>query len=280
MTSEGPRYEERTFRAADGALLFGRTWDPDPTTGAVCLVHGIGEHSGRYRGIAEVLGRAGYAVTAFDLRGHGRSSGRRGDARIDRTMEDIDLVLGETRSRFDHVPCFLYGHSLGGVMVLAFAEQRRPALAGTVATGAALQPDLLDHRIKVFFTRALGPIVPGVTVASGLDPSLISRDATVVATYRSDPHVHSKVSLGLAFGLLETIERTFADADRLAVPVLLLHGGLDRLNHPEGSLALGTRIQNDCTVRIYEGLYHEIHNEPERDLVLDDLVGWMDAHAG
>ncbi|HZD67570.1 MAG TPA: alpha/beta hydrolase [Actinomycetes bacterium] len=272
-------HEDHVLRARDSVPLLAQTWSPDRApTGVVCLVHGLGDHSGRYRHLCSALVGAGYAVAAFDLRGHGRSDGRRGHTLIDETMNDIDLVLDDTRRRFGSIPCFLYGHSLGGLLVLAYALRRRPALAGVVASGPALHTALREQKAKVLAVRALGRLLPRVTLPSGLEDSLLSRDPEVVAAYRADPLVHSRASLGFAMGALATIDWTLAHADRFPLPLLILHGGADRLNYPSGSRAFADRAGGDCTLKIYQGLYHEIHNEPERQRMLDDLVHWLDDH--
>jgi acylglycerol lipase len=271
--------EEHVLQARDGVSLFVRTWSPQAApTGVVCVVHGIGEHSGRYGHLCSALVQAGYAVAAFDLRGHGRSDGGRGHVPIDETMDDIDLVLDDTKGRFGSVPCFLYGHSLGGLLVLAYALRRRPALAGIVASGSALHTALREQKAKVLAVRVLGRLLPRVTLPTGLDDQALSRDPEVVAAYRADPLVHDRASLGFARETIATMDWTLAHADRLALPVLLIHGDADQVNYSSGSRAFAGRVPGDCTLKVYEGLYHEIHNEPEKQRVLDDLVHWLDDH--
>jgi len=276
----GGKHEEHRLHARDGITLFAQSWSAEgAATGVVCVVHGIGEHSGRYGHLVSVLMRAGYYVEAFDLRGHGRSDGRRGHTPIDETMDDIELVLNDTRQRFGSIPCFLYGHSLGGLLVLAYTLHRRPPLAGVVASGSALHTALREQRAKVFAVRVFGRLLPRVTLPSGLDDSLLSRDPEVVAAYRADPLVHARGSLGFARGVMSAIDWTNANAERFPVPLLILHGGADRLTYPAGSRAFAGMVPGDCTLNIYEGLYHEIHNEPERQQVFFDLIHWLDAYA-
>jgi acylglycerol lipase len=271
---------EHRLRAGDGASLFARAWAPDVAPkAAVCVVHGIGEHSGRYGGLRDALLPHGYAVSTFDLRGHGRSDGRRGHLRIDDAMGDIELVLDDTRRRFGSIPCFLYGHSLGGLLVLHYALQRRPTLAGVVATGPPFHTALLEHPAKALTARVLGRLLPSVTLPSGLDDTLISRDPAVVAAYRADPLVHCRTSLGLARDTMAAAERDLADAGQFSLPLLIMHGGADQLTYPSGSSMFAERVPGDCTVKVYDGLYHEIHNEPERQQVFADLISWLVAVA-
>ena len=274
----GSLYVEHRLRAGDGTSLFARAWAPKGAPkGAVCLVHGIGDHSGLYGHLCDGLLRGGYAVSTFDLRGHGRSDGRRGYLRIDDAMGDLELVLDDTRRRFG-LPCFLYGHSLGALLVLHYALQRRPPLAGVVAVGPPYHTALREHRAKMLAIRAFGSLLPSVTLKSGLDATLISRDPHVVAAYRADPLVHSRASFGLARDAMAAADHDLANADRFALPLLIMHGGADRVNYPSGSRLFAERVPGDCTLMVYEGLYHEIHNEPERQQVFDDLLPWLDTH--
>ena len=263
---------------AGGLTIHTRLWEPEGTAKAiVVLVHGLGEHSGRYEAVAARLTEAGYAVSSFDLRGHGQSAGGRGDTRFAVTFQDIDRLLADAAGRFTPRPCFLYGHSLGGLLVLAYTLERRPAVAGVVASGAALHTALREQKVKLILVRLLGPLLPRLALPSGLDDRFISRDPDVVAAYRADPLVHDKATLGFGLDAVRAADATLAGAARFPVPLLLLHGGADRLTYPSGSRAFAAALDPDmCTLTVYDELYHEVHNEPERAGVLDDVVAWLD----
>ena len=270
------RLEERDVDAA-GVILHTRRWEPDgPVRAVVCLVHGLGEHSGRYGHVAARLTDAGYAVCAFDLRGHGASGGKRGDTRFAETFDDIDRLLTDTADRFPGRPVFLYGHSLGGLLVLAYTLDRRPAVAGVVASGPALRTALREQKAKVLLVRVLAPLLPRLALPSGLDDSQISRDPAVVAAYRADPLVHDKATLGFGRDAIAAADTALAGAAGFPVPLLLLHGGADRLTDPGGSRAFAAGLGSACTLSVYDGLFHEIHNEPEQAQVLTDIVAWLD----
>ena len=255
-----------------------RRWEPDgPAKAVVCLVHGLGEHSGRYDAVAGRLVEAGYAVMAFDLRGHGRSGGRRGDTRFAATYGDIDRLLADAAGQYPAAPRFLYGHSLGGLLVLSYTLKERPALAGVVATGAALQTALREQKAKVLAVRILGPLLPHLAMPSGLDETLISRDPAVVAAYRADPLVHDRATLGFGRDALDAADTSLGHAPEFPVPLLLLHGGADRLTYPSGSRAFASALGAErCSLIVYDGLYHEVHNEPEQARVSADVVAWLD----
>ena len=265
---------------AGGATLHVRLWEPDGDPQAVvCLVHGLGEHSGRYGPLAARLAGAGYAVRAFDLRGHGLSSGRRGDTRFADTMGDIDRLIEGAAERFPVRPVFLYGHSLGGLLVLTYALERRPAVAGVVASAAALHTALREQKVKLLLVRLLAPLLPHLALPSGLDDTLLSRDPAVVAAYRADPLVHDRATLGFGQDAVRAGDSNLAGAAAFPVPLLLLHGGADRITYPSGSRAFAAALGGrDCTLLVYEGLLHEIHNEPEQGRVLDDVTAWLDRH--
>lgn len=263
---------------AGGLTIHTRLWEPEGSVQAVVgLVHGLGEHSGRYGPVAERLTAAGYAVASFDLRGHGRSGGRRGDTRFAATFDDIDRLLSDAAVRFPDRPLFLYGHSLGGLLVLAYTLERQPAVAGVVSSGAALHTALREQKAKVLLVRILGQLLSHIALPSGLDDTLISRDPDVVAAYRADPLVHDRAALGFGLDAIRAADSALAGSDRFPVPLLLIHGGADRLTYPTGSRAFAAAVDPGlCTLTVYDGLFHEVHNEPERARVLDDIVAWMD----
>jgi alpha-beta hydrolase superfamily lysophospholipase len=271
----------RTFESeadSSGLPIHTCLWEPEgPALAVVGLVHGLGEHCGRYRRVATRLTEAGYAVSSFDLRGHGHSGGRRGDTRFAAAFADIDRLLCDAADRFPDRPRFLYGHSLGGLLVLAYTLEHKPEVAGVVATGAALHTALREQKTKVLLVRTLGRLLPRLTLPSGVDDRLISRDPGVVSTYRADPLVHDRATLGFGLDAIRAADATLAGAAGFPVPLLLLHGGDDRLTYPTGSQAFANDADAGlCTLFVYDGLFHEVHNEPERARVLDDVVAWLD----
>lgn len=275
-----PPPELQASLRSDGVKIHTRWWEPDGDARAVvCLVHGLGEHSGRYDAVAARLTAAGYGVCAFDLRGHGESGGRRGDTRFAAAYEDIDRLLADAAGWFPRAPRFLYGHSLGGLLVLSYTLGRRPALAGVVASGAALHNSLREQKAKLFLVRILAPLLPGLALPSGLDDTLISRDPAVVAAYRADPLTHDRATLGFGRDAVDAADAALAHAVEFPVPLLLLHGGADRLTYPSGSRAFAAALGAErCTLVVYDGLYHEVHNEPEQSRVSADVVAWLDRH--
>jgi acylglycerol lipase len=268
------------LQSPDGAQLHA-TWSaPDHAKATIVLVHGLGEHSARHAHVAQRLVDSGYAVEQFDLRGHGRSPGTRGHSPFGPTLDDIEAALDDAETRVPGVPRFLYGHSLGALLALTYALRRRPALAGVVASSAGLRSPVLDQRLKITAARLLGSLLPSIAIPSGLDDSGLSRDPAVIEAYRADPLVHDKASLALGKDGAEGAGWALAHAGEFDLPLLMFHGSADPVTYARGTEEFAAAVPGDVTVRIYEGLYHEPHNEPEQDEVLADVVAWLDAHCG
>jgi alpha-beta hydrolase superfamily lysophospholipase len=274
-------HTQMEWTSPDGIKFYGQAWEPDaPPRAVVALVHGLGEHSGRYAHVAEALNRAGYALMAFDLRGHGKSTGQRGHApSYEALMQDIDRFLGEVDRRFPGRPRFLYGHSLGGGLVLNYVLRRRPQLAGVVATGSALRSPLEQQTFKVTMARLLSGILPTMTMHSGLSAEALSHDPQVVQAYVNDPLVHDLATPRLAVeGFAAGHWALEHAAEFPPVPLLLMHGSADAICFADGTRDFAGKVPGDCTLKIWEGLYHEVHNEPQKGEVLGYLVDWLNAH--
>lgn len=269
---------EMRWRLKNGVELFAQGWQPDANAKAVVsLVHGLNEHSSRYAHVAAALNQAGYAVLAFDHHGHGRSGGARGHIPSSSVfLESLDLLLQEAEQRFPGKVRFLYGHSLGGIVVLYYTLSRQPALAGVIATSAGLRTALEEQKFKAALTKWLSPFLPKLSIPTGLDPGQLSRDPEIVAAYMRDPLVENQATLGLARSALEAIQYVFNHAREFQLPLLLMHGDHDRIAYPRSSQEFASLVRSPCTLKIWEGLYHETHNEPEKDQVLAYVISWLD----
>ncbi|MDN5933011.1 MAG: lysophospholipase [Pseudonocardia sp.] len=250
----------------------------DPT-GVLLVCHGLGEHSGRYGSVEDALVPDGWAVYGLDHRGHGRSTGRR--AHLDRYSDwltDFDAFRMLVAARHPGLPLFLLGHSMGGQIALAYALDHGAGLAGLVLSAPALASDAVP-RAAVPLLRLLARVAP-TSRPAGIDATKISKDPAVVADYRADPLVHhGNPTLGLFTALFGQFDVLPQRSRELRLPVLLQHGSLDELTDPAGTRALEAAIGTpDLTVRWYEGLWHEIYHEPEREQPLSDLREWLAAH--
>lgn len=271
------RVEGRLVGAGDVELRW-QGWVPGAPTGIVLLSHGLGEHSGRYARVVDALTPDGWAVYGHDHRGHGLSGGRR--VHLDDYADwlaDLDAVRRTVAARHPGLPVFLLGHSMGGQIALAYALEHQAELAGLVLSAPALANDSIPKQ-AVPVLRLLGRVAPTLRPA-GIDITKISKDPAVVAAYQADPLVwQGKPTLALGLGLFAKFDELVARASELRLPVLLQHGTADVLAPPEGSRRLAAAGVADLTVRWYEGLWHEIYNEPERERPLSDLREWLAAH--
>jgi acylglycerol lipase len=270
-------HQTDAFPGAGGKRIFWQWWAPDSGPHAVIvLVHGASEHSDRYRHVAARLVAEGYAVYALDHRGHGRSQGARAVIdRIANAVADVDHVVLAAGSRHPGVPIFVLGHSMGGTISVAYALAHQDRLSGLILSGPLAALEAAPAPLR-FAGRVLSLVAPGLPLVA-IDSSLVSRDPEVVAAYQADPLVHhGKLPARTVAELAAVIDTFPARAPEIKVPTLILYGTADRLCPPAGSEMLGDRVgAADKLVKPYEGLYHEILNEPEREQVLDDVCDWL-----
>jgi alpha-beta hydrolase superfamily lysophospholipase len=241
-------------------------------------VHGYAEHSGRYEGLGSWFAERGFAVHAYDHRGHGRSGGRRCHVAAFREyLDDLDGFLQIVRREHSGIPITLVGHSMGGLIAVAHLVERRPAIHSAVTSGAGLALGQGISRLRVSAARVLRHLLPRLSLGSGLDPNGLSRDPEVVKGYLEDPLVHRRMTTSLAAELLGAVPRTAARALEVEVPLLMLHGEEDPLCPAEGSRAFfdGLAVAGS-DLRIYPELRHEIFNEPERERVYLDILEWLE----
>lgn len=268
---------EFEIRSTDGLTLYGQEWTPEgKPKSVVCLVHGLGEHCGRYSHAAETFNREETALIAFDLRGHGRSEGKRGHASsYELLMSDIFQYLEKARQRDPTAPLFLYGHSLGGNLVIHYALREHPKLAGVIASAPLLRLSFAPPAWKTTLLRLMYRFWPSLSLPSGLETSALSRDAEVVRSYQNDPLVHNQISARLGIDMLEAGEWNLEHAAEFPLPLLLMHGDADRITSAQASREFAARAGETCTLKIQKNLYHELHNELEQNEVLADVIRWM-----
>jgi acylglycerol lipase len=271
------RRAESPFQVPGHATLFRRSWVPPEAQNLVVLVHGYAEHSGRYEHVGRWLASRGCAVHAYDQRGHGRADGPRGHVRrFGDFLDDLACFLELCRREHPDLPAFAVGHSMGGLVVAAFACERAPDLAGAALSGAALELGQVPSAPERAALRLLRPLAPRLALQRPIAPELLSRDPSVGRAYLEDPLVFRRITLSLAAELFDAGGRTLQGAGRVRIPMLVLHGEDDRLCLASGSRrffeGLGTAGSD---LRVIPGLRHEIFNEPERESVFADLLGWM-----
>ena len=267
------------WTSQDGLEMYAQSWEPENKPKAiVCLVHGLGEHVGRYTHVAVDLTKAGYVLTGYDLRGHGKSGGPRGHTpSYEALMDDTSKFINLVKNHYPQLPCFLYGHSLGGTLVINFALCRSAELSGVIATGPWLKLAFQPPAPKVILGRIMDNILPGFSQASGLETAALSRDSEIVRAYENDPLVHDKISARLFLNTFDTGLWALEYAGELTLPLLLMHGGADRITSVEASQQFAKSAGEKVTLRIWEGFYHEIHNEPEQKEVFAFTIEWLNS---
>ena len=279
---------ERSVRTRDGLTLTRRDWPLADAKGTIVIVHGLGEHIGRYAHVAARLNADGWDVVGYDQRGHGTSPGERGRlAADDDLLADLAALVDDVQREGGHQrPLVLLGHSLGGLVAARFVagalETPRPAWQRDV-DALVLSSPALDVGMSLAqraLLATLGAAAPNLAVANGLDPNAISREPAVVAAYRADPWVHDRIAPRLGRFIADAGPAVRALAPRWRVPTLLLYAGSDRLVLPAGSAAFAAAAPASVvTTREFPALFHEIFNEPERDEVLSVLTTWLDTLA-
>jgi acylglycerol lipase len=280
----GSEHREGSFAGAGGLEIYWQSWRADfPAKAIVVISHGAGEHGGRYRHVVERIVPAGYPVYAHDHRGHGRSEGKR--AVIDRMRNataDLDTFIGQAREAEPGPPLILLGHSMGGCISLAYILEDQSKLDAVVLSAPAAKLEQASAPVRLA-SRVLSAVTPGLGVFE-VDAELISHDPEEIEAYRTDPLVHQGKLPARTIAELAAAIETFEDRmGNLTLPLLGLHGSEDRLAPVEAS-RMANRLagSEDKTLKVYEGLRHEIFNErpADRERVIGDLLGWLDAHAG
>ena len=287
-------------RLATGGLeLFYRAWRPaDDTRASVVIAHGLGEHGGRYGRLVDALVTRGFAASAMDHRGFGRSPGPKGHVNSwAEYRTDLGGFLDLARQADPGVPLFLYGHSMGALIALDYALEasaERPgapgsppsggsipderSLRGLILSGVPLKPVGVAKPWLVLVAKALSRILPRTALRPGVDAGALSRDPEVVRAYEEDPLVHRRATARWGVEALSAIERANGRLPELKLPLLVVHGGDDPLNSPEGSRLVAERAGSaDATLRIYRGVRHEPHNDLAWEAAVRDVADWIEA---
>jgi acylglycerol lipase len=263
------QHTEFNWTTPDGINIVGQTWQPlSAPRAVVALAHGLGEHAGRYTHVAQFFADNGIATVAYDRRGHGKSGGQRGHTPdYEFYLDEVATLVAKTKEQFPNLPVFLYGHSMGGNIVLNYVLRRKlSGIAGVISSAAVIR---LAFRPNPFVLNL------GFSQNNQLDTAALSRDKAVVDAYNADPLVHDRLSSVAGLGILEYADYLCNNAGAFPVPLYITHGSDDKTTAAEGSEWFAGAYSGDITLKIWQSLYHEIHNEPQQATVLSEMIAWL-----
>ncbi|RUS45421.1 alpha/beta hydrolase [Cohnella sp. AR92] len=272
-------YRETEWRTRDNTPMFACEWlpeDPAQAKAFIGLVHGMGEHTGRYRHVAEMLVQKGYVVWAFDQYGHGRTPGKRGHApSYDALLEGPEYLLAEAARRYPRLPAFLYGHSMGGNLTLNYLLRHQPNIAGAIVSSPWLKLAFNPPPLQAMLGRFVERIYPHYTNHRPLVAERLTSDPAMIRRIAEDPEGHGYITARFFFGVSRAGQWAIANASRLSVPVLLMHGGDDKVTSLQASRQFAENAGANCKLIEWPGYRHELHNETERGAVFAVIRKWL-----
>mgnify|MGYP001289508081 FL=1 len=244
----------------------------------IFLVHGMGEHAKRYAHVIEYFKNVNIATVAIDLRGHGNSEGQRGHMpSFDQMMHDLTLSLAHVTNDYKGIPVILYGHSMGGNLILNYLLRNSDGVIGAIATGPYLRLGFDPPKWKVLLAKLSANIYPALSQPTGLERVALARSPQIIDEYENDPLVHDRMTASFFINIHQAGINAIARSKELEIPILLMHGSEDRLTSPEGSKDFHANAGSNVTFHLLEGLYHEVHNEPEKNQVFKIQFEWIEA---
>lgn len=271
---------ETSYTTHDGKKLYLQAWLPENPKASMLLVHGLGEHSGRYMAMVSKLNELGVAVFTFDGRGHGKSVSGKPTAYFDSHddyLRDIDVLLGKAKNYLPGLPAFLYGHSMGGGLVASYVLKYKPEVRGVILSSPAIKEAEGTSPILIAASSLVNRLLPKLKVLK-LDIAGISRIPEEVEKYQNDPLVYQEnIPARTGYELYQVMQFIQQEAEKFTLPFLLIHGDADRLTNPKGSeLFFGKAKSEDKTFRLIPGGYHELINDSDREVVMQLIVDWVE----
>ena len=264
--------------SSQGQAFYAQAWTPEQAPQAVvALIHGHGEHSGRYPGVAQALTQAGFALAGFDLYGHGQTQGKRGHApSLEALHASIQAFLDQLQERFAGCPIFLYGHSMGGCLAASYTLRHQPPVQGVILSSPWFQLAFRPSGVDLFLARTMVNIYPAFTQSTKLDATAISRDPAEVQRYQDDPLVHDLISPALFMAIHREATWLLEQASAWNAPLLLVHGTGDRLTSWQASERFASEAGGeDLTWHPVEGGFHELHHDPGRQDLFATYIAWL-----
>lgn len=269
---------ENFHPTADGVSIYYKAWLVAEPKAIIGIVHGLGEHCNRYEHVAQYFNRQGYSVVGYDRRGHGRSGGSKGHTtQFQYLYDEITFLLDWVEMLQPGQAKIFYSHSMGANLAMNYClDIRLYQIKGIVATGPWIRLPNPPPSLLIAFARLMNRVWPGFAQSNGLDQNAISSDPAEVQKYVSDPLVHSRISARLAVNMFDAAYRLDHYTSLFPIPLLLMHGEADQITDPKGTVAFANRVDGDLEIELWPGMYHEIHNEPGKQMVFERVIQWMD----
>jgi len=270
--------KEIQFQSQDGLALHACMFVPENPKALIVLIHGMGEHFGRYAHVAEFFTQNGFAVAGIDLRGHGKSEGKRGHTpSYDLLMEDIELFVNKLKTSYLEVPLVLYGHSMGGNLALNALIRKKLPLKAAVISAPYLKLAFEPPKWKTVLGKLSAKWLPELTQPTGLNTKSLSRDEAVIQAYEKDPLVHDKITSSFFVNVHFAGPYAIEHAAKIGLPFLLMHGTKDQLTSHHATQQLHELTHERSELKLWEGFFHELHNEPEQQEVLNFVLEWLNS---
>lgn len=244
--------------------------------GVMIITHGMGEHSMRYMEMVDFFTNVGYTVISFDIRGHGLSEGKRGHTPgYEFLMDDIERVYTQVKKDYPSLPIFLFGHSMGGNLVLNFLLRKPNSICGAIVTGAYLKLGFEPPKWKIILAKLSSSIWPTLSQPTELELDALSRNKEVIRKYENDELVHDRITSAFFINVHFAGQYVIDHANEIKTPLLVMHGMEDRLTSPKGSQEFASNSGENVHLKMWDGLYHELHNEPEKQEIFNYEMEWM-----
>ena len=265
-----------SISASDGIKLFIRDYSLQNSNKVILIIHGLGEHSGRYLKLIQDFNDKNISVFTIDIRGHGKSEGKRGHSPFyQQLMNDIQCFIEHVTKKIPDQKYFLYGHSFGGNLVINYSFQENKKINGIIATSPLIKPSIAPSRIVLFMGKLFKKIVPNLILSNGININGISRNMQVINDYRNDPLIHNKVSVQLGLDIISSGIYALENSQYITVPMIVFHGKNDGLTSYSASQKLVQNSGPNIKFIGFDDAYHEIHNEPEKVELLRNIFNWI-----
>jgi len=271
-------YKKSSFISHDGLKLVTHTWKPEVEPEYVLIViHGMGEHGARYNTFADFFVKKGFAVTAVDLRGHGESEGKRGHTTsFSHILADIDDFIKMQEDTFRGLKQILYGYSFGGNFLLNYLLTKETNAYAAIASAPALKSLYAPAPMKAFFAKFIRAIYPSFTVSSGVKSADMFREKKNDISHKKDPLLHNRISIEMALASIEKGVWALDNACRIALPLLIMHGTGDKITRHDASEDFIEQVDSKLgRLKLYDGLFHDLHHDENKDLILEDVYKWI-----